>query len=369
MPFYVFLIVSFRFFHHVSADLIDGTGGNAYNGFQRSFEEERNRRSVKKEDRRTHMKQMHMEQTLKGHGAALLSVVIWGTTFISSKIVLADLSPIELLIYRFAVGLFVLTLLDSHKLVLERKRFAFSGRSGQKGGISSCRWLKQRKDEWYFIFAGLTGVTWYYLLENISLTFTTASNVGVIVSTAPFFTALAAWLLRKEKCLSVRFLTGFILALLGIGMISFQGGGVSLNPLGDFLALCAAFVWGFYSIFSKWISEKGYPLISATKRIIAWGLVFMIPFGFFMGFSFELQHLQKPQVLFHVIYLGVSASALCFVLWNYAVDQLGVITSGVYIYLTPVVTVALSIPVLHETVTWYSGIGMLLTIAGLVISG
>ena len=287
-----------------------------------------------------------MKQTIKGHGAALLSVMIWGTTFISSKIVLAHLSPIALLIYRFLVGLAVLTLLEPHKMV-----------------------LKKKSDEVYFIFAGITGVTLYYLLENISLTYTTASNAGVIVSTVPFFTALAAWILRKEKCMSVRFLGGFALALSGIALISFQGGSISLNPLGDFLALCAAFVWGFYSVFSKWISEKEYPVIAATRRIITWGLLFMIPFGFFMGFSFEPEILFRPGVLFHVVYLGISASAMCFVLWNYAVDRLGVITSGVYIYLTPVATVALSVPVLHETFTWYTGAGMLLTIVGLVMSG
>lgn len=311
-----------------------------------------------------------MNQTIKGHGAALLSVIIWGTTFISSKIVLDCLSPIELLIYRFSVGLVVLTLLDSHKLVWKGKRPEKSDAS-DRAGISAGGHLglKKKSDEIYFIFAGLTGVTLYYLLENVSLTCTTASNAGVIVSTAPFFTALAAWMLRKEKCISIRFLVGFVLALSGIILISFQGGSVSLNPLGDFLALCAAFVWGFYSVFSKWITEKGYPVIAATKRIITWGLLFMIPFGFFMGFSFEPEILFRPQVLAHVIYLGISASAMCFVLWNYAVDRLGVITSGVYIYLTPVVTVALSIPVLHETFTWYTGAGMLLTIVGLVISG
>lgn len=310
------------------------------------------------------------KQTIKGHSAALLSVLIWGTTFISSKIVLEYLSPIELLIYRFSVGLAVLTLLDSHKLVRGKKKPERQAvPEMEPGSFETCRGLKKKSDEIYFIFAGITGVTLYYLLENFSLTYTTASNAGVIVSTAPFFTALAAWMLRKEKCMSIRFLAGFVLALSGIAMISFQGGSVSLNPLGDFLALSAAFVWGFYSVFSKWISEKGYPVIAATKRIITWGLLFMIPFGFFMGFSFEPRILFMPQVLFHVVYLGISASAVCFVLWNYAVDRLGVITSGVYIYLTPVVTVALSIPVLHETFTWYTGAGMLLTIVGLVISG
>lgn len=310
-----------------------------------------------------------MKTSLKGHAAALTSVIIWGTTFISSKIVLEYLSPIELLIYRFAVGLCVLSLMDSHKLVLNRKLQKCPPCGIDDGRRRQYRGLKRKKDEWYFILAGLSGVTLYYLLENISLTRTTASNAGVIVSAAPFFTALAAWMMRKEKCISIRFLSGFVIALSGIAMISFQGSSVSLNPEGDFLALCAAIVWGFYSNFSKWITEKGYSVITATRRIITWGLIFMIPFGFIMGFSFKPAILLKPQVLFHVVYLGISASAMCFVLWNYAVDRLGVITSGVYIYLTPVVTVALSIPVLHETFTWYSGAGMLLTIAGLIISG
>ena len=80
-----------------------------------------------------------MKQTIKGHGAALLSVMIWGTTFISSKIVLAHLSPIELLIYRFLVGLAVLTLLEPHKMVLKKKsdEVYFRGDYGGNSVLSS----------------------------------------------------------------------------------------------------------------------------------------------------------------------------------------------------------------------------------------
>lgn len=98
-----------------------------------------------------------------GHIAALVTIVIWGTTFISTKILLAGFTPIEILFFRFLLGLFVL-------LIVYPKRLR----------------IKDGKQELTFAAAGLCGICLYYLLENIALTYTMASNVGVIISVAPF---------------------------------------------------------------------------------------------------------------------------------------------------------------------------------------
>ena len=104
-----------------------------------------------------------------GHLIALLTVLIWGTTFISTKILLKDFSPVEILLIRFVLGFLVLTAIYP-------------------------RWLpfKEKRQEILFMLAGLCGICLYYLLENIALVYTQASNVGVIISAAPFFTAIAA---------------------------------------------------------------------------------------------------------------------------------------------------------------------------------
>ena len=72
--------------------------------------------------------------------------------------------------------------------------------------------------------------------------------------------------------------------------------------------------------------------------------------------------------LLNLLFLGLGASALCFVTWNSAVRLLGAVRTSVYIYLTPVITIVASVLILHEPFTWMTGIGTVLTLAGLVLS-
>ena len=129
-------------------------------------------------------------KTAAGHLAALVTILIWGTTFISTKVLLQDFQPIEILFFRFVLGLIALFLVYPRPL---------------KG--------TSLRQELTFAAAGLSGVCLYYLLENIALTYTMASNVGVIISVAPFFTALLSRLfLKQEGTLRANFFIGFLAA-------------------------------------------------------------------------------------------------------------------------------------------------------------
>ena len=281
-----------------------------------------------------------------GHLAALLTIIIWGTTFISTKILLVDFKPVEILFFRFAMGYLVLLMICPRRL---------------KG--------VERKQELTFIAAGLCGICLYYLLENIALTYTMASNVGVIISAAPFFTAILAHLFMKsEEKLRANFFVGFVVAMIGIFLISFHGSSLELNPMGDILALIAAFVWACYSILTKKISSYGYPVILTTRRTFFYGILFMIPTLFFFDFKMDLSRFENISYLFNILYLGLGASALCFVTWNFAVKVLGAVKTSVYIYMVPVITVVTSVLILHERVTLLSGIGTILTLVGLFLS-
>ncbi|WP_330548572.1 DMT family transporter [Bacilliculturomica massiliensis] len=156
----------------------------------------------------------------RGHLAAFVTIFIWGTTFISTKVLLTDFEPLEILFFRFLIGYGALWIAAPRLLRMQDK-----------------------KQELWFMAAGLCGVTLYYLLENFALTFTLAANVGVIISIAPFFTALCDWLFLKGRRPDLRFLTGFVLAMAGVCLISFRSGGaVELNPAGDVLAVTAAVI-------------------------------------------------------------------------------------------------------------------------------
>ena len=281
-----------------------------------------------------------------GHLAALLTILIWGTTFISTKILLADFQPVEILFFRFIMGYLVLLAAYPHGI----KRL-------------------NRKQEITFAAAGFCGVCLYYLLENVALTYTMASNVGVIISAAPFITAILAHLFMKsEEKLRINFFIGFFVAMAGIILISFNGSRLKLNPVGDILAFAAAFVWACYSILTKKTGSFGLPLILTTRRTFFYGILFMIPALFLFDFQFDVLRFTNMTNLLNILYLGIGASALCFVTWNYAVKILGAVKTSIYIYMVPVITVITSMLVLKETVTFLSVTGTILTVAGLFLS-
>lgn len=280
-----------------------------------------------------------------GHLVALATIVVWGVTFISTKVLLANFTPVEILLLRFLLGWVALWVVCPHALA-----------------------VRNLKDEVLFALAGLSGVTLYFLLENMALTLTFASNVGVIVAVAPFFTALLAWRFLGDARPGGAFMLGFVVAIAGIACISRSGSEFALNPAGDGLALLAALSWAIYSILVRMLAARGYGSLRATRRIFFYGLVCMLPILPLAGLSIQAEALLRPVNAANLLFLGLCASALCFVSWTFSVRRLGAVRAALYIYLVPVVTVLTSIAVLHERVTWLSGAGMVLALTGLLIS-
>ena len=281
-----------------------------------------------------------------GHIICILCVLVWGTTFISTKTLLLDFLPVELLFFRATLAVIAML-------------------------IFCPKFLKgtSLRQELLMAAAGFFGITAYSLLEIIALVYTQASNVGVIVSVAPFFTAILSILFLKQEKPKSFFFLGFIVAMIGILMISFSNiTELSLNPTGDILAIGAALSWAIYSILIKKISAWDYPTILTTRRIFFYGILFMIPFMLRMGFTWNLSRFANPINLFNIIFLGVGASALCFAGWNYAIKILGPLKTSVYIYLVPVIAVATSVAFLDERLTFIGIVGTIFTLLGLLVS-
>lgn len=290
---------------------------------------------------------------MRYHFVALFTILVWGLTFVSTKVLLVDFTPLQILAIRFAIGTLALCALRPHVMH-----------------------LRERRHEWFFVFAGATGIAAYYLLENIALMFTTATAVGVIVAASPLFTAIIAMARGDRSVLSVRFVIGFLLAMGGLVLVGVSTGGEDamsafggLSYLGDLLALLAAVVWAVYSMLVKRIGELGYETIASTKRTFLWGLVFIIPTSILLGG--DLPTAREALVwdnLANLLFLGLIASAACFVTWNVAVRRLGAVVSTTYIYLVPAITATASIILLGEPLTVPIVTGLALTIAGLVLS-
>ena len=285
----------------------------------------------------------------RGIAFGVITVVIWGVTFVNTKVLLDDFSAFEILFLRFAAAYAAL--------------WAFAPRRLSTGG-----W----REELTFAAMGLSGVAAYQFLENCAIGYTNASDVAILVSACPMGTAVLSALVLKEKTLTRRFLVGFALAMSGVVLVCV--GGIRefhFNPLGDFLAICAMTCWSVYSILITRTNGKRYEPILAIRRVFFWALVFMTPF---LAFSFDFTpevnaaRFAKGWNLFHLGFLGFLASALAFVLWNETCKALGTVRATCGLYFIPVVTAVVAALALGESWTAMTGLGAVLTILGVIMS-
>ena len=285
------------------------------------------------------------KQNFLGHSLAFISVFIWSALYVSTKILLEHFNAFELLFLQFIIGYIFLLIIKPKRLVLEDK-----------------------KDELYFIICGLFGITIYNLFLNIAIDYSLASNVSVIIAASPLFTALISFLLKIEKPY-FNFFIGFIISIVGIIIITFNGKiELQLKPLGDIMAVISSIGWAVYSVFIVKITDKKYDFILSTRKIIFYGIVFMIPSFFFFDFNPNWAALKNPIVLFNMLFVAIFASGICFIIWNEATDLIGVLKTNVYVYLTPIITIIISIIVLKERMTFTAFIGITLTLIGVIVS-
>ena len=276
----------------------------------------------------------------------LFCAVVWGATFISTKVLLEYLSPLQILFSRFLLGYIALWCLYPH-------------RSPKYG----------RKAQLLFALAGFLGTFLYFLMENVALQHTTASNVGVLVSLAPLFTAAVSKLENPKLTLSLQFFVGAVLSFVGVLLIVF-GDNMSLviNPLGDTLALGAAFVWALYSIVLNKLSVYKAPILVSTRTIFGYGLIFIVAGVLYADDFPGSEILLKTEVWSNLIFLGFIACAARYSMWTMAVETIGPDRTALYLYLVPVICLVCSYLILGENLTAWSAAGTFLVLFGLILS-
>lgn len=297
---------------------------------------------------------------------AAISIFIWGITFVCTKYLLSDFSSLEILFYRFIAAYVGLWLL--------RPKFEKIA----------------KRDNLLFALAALSGVILYQLSENIAIHFTNASNVSVIVSICPLFTAIISQIFLKEKHLSFWFIIGFLISITGVILVCLNGNtSLEFNPKGDLLALLSGICWGFYSMFVSLINKRKYDQICATRRIFFFAVIFMLPLSlmgwglwhkgtnandfirslyFITDKSINIARFSKLMNWVNLLFLGVFASGICFATWNKACNIVGTVKVSCGIYLIPVVTIIFAFFALGEKITFLGALGAIITITGLFIS-
>ena len=275
---------------------------------------------------------------LIGHLFAFITIAIWSTAFVGNKVLLAYLTPIEIMIFRFVLAWGVLLIIYPH-------------------------WHRPRswRDEGYFFLLGFLGIFVYFLFENFALRYTQATNVGLYMGAIPLLTAIAAHFIIEDEHFSRKLLIGFVLAMIGMGMILFEGRHFALRLHGDLLALGGAITFALYSALLK-RAPDGYHYIEITRRSFFYGLLLMLLYRLWDGTPLHWTALSRPLVWSNILYLGLFSSGLAFLLYQQGIERIGSIAASNYIYLVPLLTAITGIIVLHEhlTPTMIAGGGLIL---------
>lgn len=280
------------------------------------------------------------------HLLSIFTIAIWGVTFVNTKVLLQHgLQPMEIFLLRFIVAYLCIWSISPRK-------------------VFSQSWA----DEGLFFLLGFLGGTLYFVAENTAIKYSYVNNVAFIVCTAPLLTMLLAFFFIKSVKATAPLVLGSVTALAGVGMVIYNGHFVlQLNPLGDMLALTAAFSWAVYSMLIKKVSTR-YNASFITRKVFFYGIVTVLPLFLFKPWHFPLEGLLQPTIGLNLLFLSIVASFLCFLWWNVAVKKIGVLSTSNYIYLNPVTTVLASALILDEPMTFMAYVGSALILVGVYVA-
>jgi drug/metabolite transporter (DMT)-like permease len=260
------------------------------------------------------------------------AVIVWGASFVATKIALQDVSPVTVVWLRFGMGVLILG-----GAVVARREFAFP----------------PVKELGYFALLGFLGIAFHQWLQSTGLQTAQATTTAWIVSAIPVIQAVLAALVLKEK-LKRWAVIGIALAALGVMLIVSKGDPLSLirsgaTTPGDILIIVSAFNWPIFSI----LSRRGLRKFPATLMLF---YVMLIGWLFTSVLLFSGPGLSEiRQLTFNgwsgVAFLGIFCTGLAYIFWYDALRLIPVSQVGVFIYVEPLVAVVIAALVLAESLT------------------
>ena len=269
---------------------------------------------------------------------ATFAAVVWGASFIATKVALKDVSPITIVWLRFGMGLLVLG-----AAVALRKEFSLP-----------------KKNEWgYFALLGFLGITFHQWLQSNGLQTSEAGTTAWIVATTPVFMAILGWLILKEG-LSLVKIFGIALAFFGVLLVVSDGNLASISigkfgAPGDILILVSAVNWAVVSV----LSRRGLKTTSASLFVF-----YMMLFGWLFASALFVGNgliVEVPELTFNgwlgITFLGIFCSGLAYIAWYDALQALTTASTGVFLYIEPLIAMVVAFFILKEAITLASLVG------------
>lgn len=275
---------------------------------------------------------------------ALVAVVVWGASFPSSKIAVAEVSFYTLIWLRIGLGAAFMVAY----LVVRGK-------------------LRPLPPREVLVFAslGFLGIFFHNSMQAYALQSVPAGLSGLIIAANPIAIAMLGALILRER-LSAPKMVGILLAACGVVAIISHGDIFALfgrdYALGELLMVCSVFTWGLFSVLSRKALQRTATDIGMACAQLFGFLFATIPFVI-MGGAAELPSISVKGWS-NIIFLGLLCSGLAYLLWYDALKALPASEVGVFLYVNPVVAVIISALFLDEPVTASMLFGGLLVFSG-----
>jgi drug/metabolite transporter (DMT)-like permease len=277
---------------------------------------------------------------------ALFAVIVWGGSFIATKIAVGQISPNTVVWLRFAMGIpFIFV------AVAARRQFAFP-----KGK----EWL-------YFALLGFLGISFHQWLQSNGLQTAQATTTAWIISTSPAFIAVLGWLVLKEK-LTLHQSLGIGLAMLGVLAVVSKGDFKAMavgnfGTIGDFLILISSVNWAVFSILSR-RGLKNHPSTRLTFWVMTLGWMFTS-----LAFVVSGKYAEISQLDFRgwmaMLYLGVLTTGFAYIAWFDALSQLRAAQTGAFLFIEPLTSMVVAAYVLDEKITLIPVLGGVVILVGI----
>jgi drug/metabolite transporter (DMT)-like permease len=283
-------------------------------------------------------------------GALALAGTIWGSSFVLGKIALRELSVPHLLLYRFLFA----SLAFIPLLIHSRPRSRFTQR------------------EWgTVIVAAVIGVPVQFLLQFEGLARTTASHAALMIGTLPVLVALAAFVFLRERLRAVAWMA-LVASTGGVALIVLRAGGAAAGAtdrptlLGDLLVLGSMFAAVVWILISKRLMARHSP-IAVSGAITIIGTIALVIWVLIRN-GLPPTSLSATTWL-AVTALGLAATTMCTVLWNWGLAHIDAGKAGAFINLEPVVGAALGVLLLHESLGAPAMLGGAMIVGGALVVG
>ncbi|MEI7589968.1 MAG: DMT family transporter [Deltaproteobacteria bacterium] len=286
------------------------------------------------------------KKSLTAYVALVVAVFFWATNTVIARWVINDIGPFTLSFWRWLFALLIMLPFSINHIKRERNTI----------------WV----NKWKLAILALFSVGLYNPILYIAASFTTATNMSIIVASSPISTVIIAWLVIKEVPTKKQII-GVILATIGILVIIVEGSLLKLLTLkfnfGDMLVVILVVVWSLYSVLLKKFQIALHPL-SLLIATIFWGLIFCLPF-----YIAEANITKYPAITTNIVgivlFLAIFPSVLGYLFWNKSVMEIGASRASSFLYLLPIFCFALAFILLDERMYLYHIAGSTLVFTGL----